>query len=215
LRAANHEVRESLPKRRHIEQITGAAYNGSVEVIHLLDLLVNRVGPNAIAKKVTRPLNGLKVASYYGCLLSRPPQVSAFESPDQPVSMDQLLEAVGAAPVDWPYKTECCGASLSITDPTVTSRLGKKLLEMARAAGADCISVACPLCQMNLDLRQSDALATAASREQLPTLYITQLLGLALGLTPDALGLDALTISADSVIKRQQHASRVQGQISP
>jgi heterodisulfide reductase subunit B len=124
--------------------------------------------------------------------------------------MDDLIETTGATPVDWPYKTECCGASLSITDAAVTARLGKKLLEMARAAGADCISVACPLCQMNLDLRQLDSLA--GSMEPIPALYITQLLGFALGLTSDALGLEALTISADTILKRQSDASLAQGQ---
>jgi heterodisulfide reductase subunit B2 len=214
LRVANHEIRNSLTKRRQIEQITNAPYDGSVEVIHLLDLLTNHVGQKAIAQKIKRPLTGLKVASYYGCLLSRPPSISAFESADQPVSMDRLLEAAGAIPVQWPYKTECCGASLSLTDPAITSRLGKKLLEMARTAGADCVSVACPLCQSNLDLRQSDALAAGAG-ETIPVLYVTQLLGLALGLTPEALGLDALSINADKVIKCQQDASLAQGPLSP
>lgn len=215
LRVANHEIRTSAAVRARIEQITGAPYNGSVEVIHLLDLLYNRIDRKTIAAKIQRPLTGLKVAGYYGCLLSRPPTISAFESSEHPVSMDQLLAVAGATPVDWPYKTECCSASLSLTDPAITSRLGKRLIQMARAAGADCISVACPLCQLNLDLRQADALAGEASAEPIPALYITQLLGLALGLAPEALGLEALIISADKVIKRRQQSPSAQGQITP
>lgn len=215
LRFANHQVRSSASERGAIEAITGAPYDGSVEVIHLLDLLINRVGASVIRKKINRPLTGIKVASYYGCLLSRPPSISAFESADHPASMDDLLAAAGATPVQWPYKTECCGASLSLTDPTITSRLGNKLLKMAREASADCLSVACPLCQSNLDLRQSDALAVGAPMEQMPVLYITQLLGLALGLAPEALGLDALSVSADKIIKRQGNEALAQGQTAP
>jgi heterodisulfide reductase subunit B len=215
LRFANHQVRSSASERGKIEEITGASYDGSVEVIHLLDLFTNRVGVSVIRKKIKRPLTGLKVASYYGCLLSRPPAISAFESADHPVSMDELNEAAGATAVQWPYKTECCGASLSLTDPTITSRLGNKLLTMARQAGADCLSVACPLCQSNLDLRQSDALAKSASTEPMPVLYITQLLGLALDLTPDALGLSALSVNADKLIKRREDVALAQGQTAP
>jgi heterodisulfide reductase subunit B2 len=215
LRFANHKVRSSVAERARTEEITGAPYDGSVEVIHLLDLLTNRVGVSVIKKKITRPLAGLKVASYYGCLLSRPPSVSAFESAEHPASMDDLLAAAGATSVPWPYKTECCGASLSLTDSTITSRLGNKLLKMAREAGADCLSVACPLCQSNLDLRQPDALAAGGSMEPIPVLYITQLLGLALGLTPEALGLEALSVRADKVIQRQQEVALAQGHTAP
>ena len=123
----------------------------------MLDVLVNRFGLDGIRQKVQRPLAGLRVACYYGCLLTRPPEVVAFDNPENPTCMDDLVAAIGAEPVAWPYKTECCGASLSITQSKVVGRLGRKLLSMARQAGARCIVVACPLCQLNLDLRQSDA----------------------------------------------------------
>ncbi len=97
------------------------------------------------------------MACYYGCLLSRPPEIVAFDNPEHPTCMDNLLLAAGAEPVAWPYDTECCGASLSMTRTGVVNRLAHKLLSMARQAGADCIAVACPLCQVNLDLRQTDA----------------------------------------------------------
>ena len=162
-------------------------------------MLVNRFGVEAIRPKVTRPLAGLRVASYYGCLLSRPPEVVAFDNAEHPTCMDELVAAAGAEPIDWPYKTECCGASLSMTDASVVSRLGYKLLSMAQQAGAECIVVACPLCQMNLDLRQVDARKIYGEINQMPVLYITQLLGLALGLSPEELGLKALSVSAESL----------------
>ena len=106
--------------------------------------------------------------------------------------MDELVAAAGAESVDWPFKTECCGASLSMTHSAVVSRLAHRLLCMAREAGADCLAVACPLCQVNLDLRQADAGKAHGPLRPMPVLYVTQLLGLALGLPREALGIDAL-----------------------
>ena len=199
LRTANHKVQHDAEERQRTERITGRPYDGSVAVHHLVDVLVNRFGVEAIRPKVTRPLAGLRVASYYGCLLSRPPEVVAFDNAEHPTCMDELVAAAGAEPIDWPYKTECCGASLSMTDASVVSRLGYKLLSMAQQAGAECIVVACPLCQMNLDLRQVDARKIYGEINQMPVLYITQLLGLALGLSPEELGLKALSVSAESL----------------
>ena len=166
----------------------------------MLDVLVNRFGLEGIQRKVQRPLAGLRVACYYGCLLTRPPEIVAFDNPENPTCMDDLVATLGAEPVAWPYKTECCGASLSITQSKVVGRLGHKLLAMARQAGARCIVVACPLCQLNLDLRQADAAKAGDDIPATPILYVTQLLGLALGIPAKELGLDALSISADSLL---------------
>jgi heterodisulfide reductase subunit B len=149
------------------------------------------------------------VASYYGCLLARPPEIAAFENPDQPVSIDDLAAVTGAEPVDWPYKTECCGASLSMTHTDVVRRLSHRLLSMAHEAGAECVIVACPMCQVNLDLRQPDAVRAYGPIPEMPVLYITQLLGLALGLTPKELGLDALTISPTRLLKHRRRETMV------
>jgi heterodisulfide reductase subunit B2 len=199
LRTANHVVCHEPEERARAERITGKPYDGKVEVHHVLDVLVNRLGLKAVRAKIQRQLTGLRVASYYGCLLTRPPGIVAFDNAEHPTCMDELVSAAGAEPVDWPYKTECCGASLSMTHLGVTTRLGHRLLSMARRAGAECIVVACPLCQVNLDLRQADAGKAHGELPATPVLYITQLLGLALGLTPDALGINALTVSADSL----------------
>ena len=140
------------------------------------------------------------MACYYGCLLTRPPEVVAFDNAENPSCMETLVRALGAEPVEWPYRTECCGASLSMTQSSVVCRLGHRLVSMARQAGAQCIAVACPLCQVNLDLRQADAAKAHGSLPETPVLYITQLLGLALGLSADELGLSALSVSADSLL---------------
>jgi heterodisulfide reductase subunit B len=155
-----------------------------------------------VRAKVQQPLKGLRVACYYGCLLTRPPDVVAFDDAEHPACMDEMLEAAGAETVDWPYKTECCGAALSITRPDAVGRLGHRLLSMARQAGAECLAVACPMCQANLDLRQSDAVEAHGDLAATPVLYVTQLLGLALGLSSDELGLDALTVGATSLLQQ-------------
>lgn len=200
LRHANHKIRTQPDERERAQRLTQKPYDGSVAVHHVLDVLVNHVGLEAVREKVARPLGGLKVACYYGCLLSRPPEVVAFDDPEHPTCMDDLVRACGAESVEWPYKTECCGASLAITHTDVVNRLGHRIVAMAREAGAECVVVACPLCQMNLDLRQADSRKAHGDFPATPVPYVTQLLGLALGLSPKDLGLRALTVSADALI---------------
>ncbi len=200
LRTANYKVQNDPEERAQAEKIIGKSYDGQTPVRHILDVLMNEYGPDPIRAKVKKSMGGLKVASYYGCLLSRPPEVVAFDDPDRPTSMDELAAAAGATPVEWPYKTECCGASLSLTNSDVVCRLGHKIISMAREASAECLVVACPLCQANLDLRQPDANKIFGDLPETPVLYITQLLGLALGVSAEELGLDALSVSATPLL---------------
>jgi heterodisulfide reductase subunit B2 len=211
LRTANHAVSNEPDERIRSERVTGKPYAGDVEVHHILDALVNHYGIEPIRQRVSRPLAGLRVACYYGCLLSRPPEIVAFDSAEHPMSMDNLVAALGAEPVQWPYKTECCGASLSITNSSVVNRLSHRLLAMAAEAGAQCIAVACPLCQVNLDLRQADAARAHGQLPAIPVLYITQLAGLALGLSAKDLGLRALTISAEILLSQIDAAPAAAG----
>ena len=200
LRTANNTVLNDPEERSRAERVTGKPYDGRVEVRHLLDVLVNDLGVDAVRAKVRRPLKDVKVACYYGCLLTRPPNIVAFDDAEHPSSMDQLLTAIGAEAVEWPFKTECCGASLSITRSEIVNRLSHRLLSMARQAGADCLAVACPLCESNLDLRQADATKAHGAIPETPVLYITQLVGLALGLSNKDVGLEALTISPEPLL---------------
>jgi heterodisulfide reductase subunit B len=202
LRTANRRISGDPSVRGRAERMTGRPYDGGVEVRHVLDVLVNRLGTNAIRAKVLRPLAGLRVACYYGCLLTRPPDIVAFEDAEHPSSMDALAVAAGAESLEWPYKTECCGAALSMTNSGVVERLAHRILGMASAAGADCLAVACPLCHVNLDLRQADAAKAHGPLKPMPVLYITQLLGLALDLPRENLGLDALTVGADALLAK-------------
>ena len=201
LRTANHVISHQPTEKGRAARITGKPYDGQVPVYHVLDVLVNQYGLSEIRSHVQQPLAGLKVACYYGCLLTRPPEVVAFDNPENPTCMEDLLATLGAEPVSWPYRTECCGASLSMTRPSVVCRLSHRLLSMAGEAGAQCIAVACPLCQVNLDLRQSDAARAHGPLPPMPVLYFTQLMGLALGLSHQDLGLSALSVPADSLLK--------------
>jgi heterodisulfide reductase subunit B len=165
---------------------TGYTYQGGVEVTHLLSTILERAGMAKIEARVKKPLEGLKVACYYGCLMTRPTQVTQAEHPEYPMTMDALLRALGAEPVDWASKTECCGNSLTLTQPSVGEDMTRKILKDASESGADAIVAMCPLCHTNLDLRQR---ALGLSEER-PVFYATQLMALAFGLGPEATLLD-------------------------
>lgn len=169
----------------------------NVAVHSLLDTLTNQVGLAQIRQRVTKPLAGLKVACYYGCLLTRPPKVTQAENPEYPQIMDHLMSALGATPVDWGSKTACCGASLSLTRTEIALDLSARIIADARAAGADAVVVACPLCHTNLDGRQHQMTLTphpsppgrGERGEGVPVLYLTQLMALAFGLGEKAAAL--------------------------
>lgn len=201
-RTTNNVISENDTARETVEAITGQPYHGGVDVRHILDVLVNDVGLKKIREKVKQPLKGLKVACYYGCLLTRPQKVVAFDNPENPMVMDDLLQALGAETVEWPYKTECCGASHAIPNPEVVERLSHRILAMAREAGADCLAVACQMCQMNLDLGQTAATKKHGDLEETPVFYATQLLGLALGLSPERVGLRALIVNPKLILDK-------------
>jgi heterodisulfide reductase subunit B len=202
LKAANHEIARDAKVRRQVADIIGADYDGRTPVRHLLEILARDIGPEKIAEHVKRPLAGLKAVSYYGCLLSRPPEVTNFDDAENPVLMDQVVAACGAEALDWPHKTECCGASYSITDVGIVQSLTREILAMAKASGADCIVTACPLCQLNLDMRQKEIEAKFGESYGLPVFYFTQVLGLALGLDAKALGLSSLVVDPTALVSR-------------
>jgi heterodisulfide reductase subunit B len=158
-----------------LEDILDFQFTGEIAVRPLLDVLVNQVGLEAIKARVVKPLKGLKAVSYYGCLLLRPPEVTQFENPDHPVYMDQILETIGAQALPWSYATDCCGGGLTLTKADVAARLVNGLAEHAAEAGAQVMVTSCPLCQMNLEMRQSG--------EKMPVLYITEIIALAFGLS--------------------------------
>lgn len=168
---------------------TGLEYTGSSEVTHLLWAIIRDYGLDNLQKKVVRPLKGLKVAGYYGCHILRPPQIMNFEDYAKPYSLEALIEALGAQPVDFDAKLKCCGFhAVFPAEDSVHKMTGESNLS-AINAGADCMVTPCPLCQMQLDMYQPEGKAAVKTDKDIPVLHLSQLIGLALGLTPDALGM--------------------------
>lgn len=156
-------------------------------ISHVLDVLADADVLLRLAAQVRRPLTGLRAVCYYGCLTSRPPRLTGAADYEDPQSMDQLLVAAGAAVMPWSFKTDCCGASLTLTRSDIVVRLVDRLLGMAQEAGADCVVVACSMCQANLDARQRQTQVAGSDRPGIPVFYVTELLALAMDL-PGARG---------------------------
>jgi heterodisulfide reductase subunit B2 len=154
-------------------------------ILSLLELLVDEDLPDRIKGMIKRPLTGLKMVGYYGCLLVRPPKVTGAKKYENPEEMDRLLSLMGAEMIPWSYKTDCCGGSLVLSRTDIVQRLTRKLFDKALEAGAEAIAAACPLCQSNLDTRQEEISGEAGKKYELPILYFTELIGLSLG-HPDA-----------------------------
>jgi heterodisulfide reductase subunit B len=186
---------------RHKFAQAGEPSNGepAVRVSNLMETILGHVGTQGVAAKVRRPLGGLKVVCYYGCVLTRPPEVTGAERPEDPIEMDRLMKAIGADVVDWSYKTSCCGAVHSLIRKDIVLTLSKELIEHARAAGADAIAVACPLCHANLDARQTQM----DLDEPMPVLYFTQLMAIAMGLSEEAAALDDNLIDARPLLRER------------
>ena len=209
MKTANHEVSASPEIRQQVSEATGRDYDGSVAVRHFIEVLLEDVGTERLRRSLRKSLNGLKVVCYYGCFLVRPPDITRFDDPENPTSLDRLVTAMGGESLDWPHKVECCGGGLNLTRTDVLARLSGSIIEMAKATGADCIAVACPMCQASLDLRRKDIEKETGRHYDLPVLYITQLLGLCLDIPPQELGLNRLMVSPANVIKTIEAAAQL------
>ena len=195
-----HEVEENEQIAGDVRAVVGRAYNGGVEVQNLIDVYHDAVGLDELAAKVTKPFAGLKIACYYGCLLTRPPKVTLADDPEYPMHMDEVVKALGCTPVDWNYKTDCCGASLALTEQQIVDDLVTRILTDAKAWGAEAVSVACPLCQVNLDGRQTEIMRTQKDWQPIPVVFLSQLVGRALGLSEKELGLKKHLIDITAVM---------------
>jgi heterodisulfide reductase subunit B len=169
----NHDLKKNDALRQKIETLIEMPYKGNVEVKHLLEVFAKEVGLEEVKKRVKKPLKGLKLAAYYGCYLVRPPDVTQFDNPEQPMLMDNLLAAIGAEPVDYTHKVECCGGSLLLGRIDIVQKLVNDICQAALDAGAQAIVTACPLCMANLDTRQP--------KTKVPIIHFSELTGLALG----------------------------------
>ncbi len=196
-KAADHEARTDPDIKARLDADLGYSYRGEVAIRSVSEWLARTVGADAIRARVTRPLEGLRVVSYYGCLLTRPPEVTGHPHPEYPTELDEVCDALGAESLDWDDKTTCCGGSLAVPAKDVMLKLSQDIVEHAQAAGADVIVVACPLCDSNLDSRQ---IQMEGLEHRIPVLYVTQLTALAFGLGPEAAGLDKKIVDPTPVL---------------
>jgi heterodisulfide reductase subunit B2 len=181
-----HELNKDQVLKSRISEVIGLKISGSVRLINVIQLLDKFIAP-LLESRVIKPFSK-KVACYYGCLLVRPNNVLHFDREEEPQSMDVLMAKVGAKPVDWAFKTECCGAGLSVSRTNTVARLSGKIIQDATERGAEAIIVACPMCHSNLDMRRGNINKYLGFKSSIPVLYITQAVGMAVGLDPMELG---------------------------
>jgi heterodisulfide reductase subunit B2 len=203
LKFTQHTLGKNEAKRNQVEKAIDAPVSLSGKVKHLVDILAHDFGLERLAAAVKKPLSGLTIACYYGCLLTRPPDVPDLDECEAPTIMENLLGSVGAATVSWTHRMECCGANFTLSRPGVVIQLTNAILDSARAADADCVVVACPLCHGNLDIRQREIERIYKTKYGMPVFYITQLVGLAVGLSADKLGLEALIVDPMPLLKKK------------
>jgi heterodisulfide reductase subunit B len=199
----NHRLKREPDLRKKLDEILGAAglrYQGKTRVRHLLDVVANDIGVEAVTKRVERKLSGLKVVPYYGCQTVRP--YGEYDGPYLPNSMDKLIEAVGAETYPYLWKTICCGGVLMTTEKSIGRKLVADLLGAAK--GADCIVTVCPMCQMNLDAYQGEAAAELGMKVRIPVLFLTQLMGLAFNLPEKDLLLGQNIASVRGLLRQLQ-----------
>jgi heterodisulfide reductase subunit B len=196
----SEENREKLSKAL---EGTGIEVKGEVRVKHVLDVLVNDLGVERLAEKVVEPLEGLRVVPYYGCYIVRPPGKESFDDVENPTSMDKIILALGATVLPFTRKTRCCGAPVMMSNEGEMHRLSYEIIREAKEAGAQAIVVACPMCHFSLDAKQPEIEKHLGEQLGMPVLYITQLIGLALGLEPYAeLGLDKNIVSTEKIVQK-------------
>ncbi len=174
---AENELRKDPDLKARIAEDIGMNLELPQKPRHVLDVLHRDVGIAAIGEKVKKPLRGLKVVTYYGCYLVRPPEITGFDDPENPTAMDKIMEALGAQVIDWSFKIDCCGGGLAIVAPEIVKKLTGKIAQAASELGADTIVTACSICQANLDMRQPKS----GGFHPLPVFYFSELSALAFG----------------------------------
>lgn len=200
LKYVSKRCQEETQFRDLVNQTLDEPYTGGIGVKSLLQVFSETVDPQNLSSLVKHPLAGMKIAPYYGCLTVRPAEITEFDDAENPTSMDKLLRICGAEIVDFPFKTECCGAAYALARREVVIRLSGTILDLAIAQGANAIAVACPLCHQNLDLRQGQIEVTRRQKFGIPIYYFTQLIGLALGFSVKDMGIDRHAVDATRLV---------------
>lgn len=193
LSVAQHEINEKPELKERVSEIIGMPIQGNVKILNVMQFVLKYIA-DKIEEKVVKPFEH-KVVCYYGCLLVRPHEILQFDRLEDPQSMDNLMRKIGAESMDWGYKTECCGAGFSVSRTDIVAKLSGRIVKDAADRGAEAIIVACPMCQSNLDMRRPHINSYLQTQIDTPVLYITQAIGLAIGLDRNALGLKKLFVA--------------------
>ena len=189
LKRTNGVVRDDKERRGILNDFMEEEYDGSIDVVHFLEILRDTIGFNKVKEAVKRPLKGIKAGAYYGCMLLRPEEVK-IDDVEAPTILEDLLKAMGCKPVDFPNRIECCGAHLAMGNEDVVVRLSGNVMTSAADEGAEMIVTSCPLCQYNLEKSQKRLIKEVSGYRALPIVYFTQILGLALGQSDEVVGFD-------------------------
>jgi heterodisulfide reductase subunit B len=175
---------------------------GSLTIRHLLDVIINDIGLDTVKQKVTRPLKGLRVAPYLGCMVPRPDYEHRWSNPEYPTELDRLLKVLGAEVIDFPLKTHCCGGHMTQIGPETAFELIRRLIHAASEYQADLMVTLCPMCQMNVDAFQGETNAFFHTNYHMPILFFTQLIGLAFGKEPKELGIGTELVDARTALAK-------------
>lgn len=189
LMKARCALANSSELRRSMSEIVELDVQGTTQVLNLIQVF-QKIGLEQIEKNLVRPLAAFRPACYYGCLLTRPAITLQFDDCEQPSSMEAIVKLLGAQPVEWNYKTECCGAGMTMADEDTVLDLSHKILTNAAEHGANCLVVACPMCHVNLDMKQPDIDRRFGCRHDMTVYYLSDLVGLAMGIDERTLGID-------------------------
>ncbi len=199
LMVTQHEMAHQPALATKVKEIIGLPYQGKTRIINVIQL-IQKYMLDQVEDKMYRPFE-YKSASYYGCLLVRPHSILQFDRPEDPVTMDEIIRKIGGTPVEWEFKVECCGAGMSVSRTDLVGKLSGKVVDNAVYRGAEVIIVACPMCHSNLDMRRVDINKYLGKNLQIPVLYITQAMGLAMGCSEKELGLHRHFVPADLPVR--------------
>jgi heterodisulfide reductase subunit B len=199
-RTSEEMARHDQGLREKLEELIDMEFKADTSTISVLEWLEREVGLDKIKSKVSRSLKGMKAACYYGCLLVRPVEHTGYDDPEDPQSMDRIVNALGAECVDWAFKTECCGASIATSRPEIGARMIYEVIRNAQKAGAECLVTACPLCMLNLDMRQGGTAKTMGATLNMPVYYVTELVAIAAGVAPREVGVNRHFVEAETYL---------------
>ena len=205
LRKSNKKLSDNEGYRAEVNAVLesgGHTYHGGVAVTHILYVIIKEVGIDNLRDMVKKPLTDLRIAPFYGCYILRPADIMGIDDPDNPTSMERVIDALGATPVDYSGKTRCCGFPIGLENEEASFKMAGKHIGEAKDKSADCMVTPCPLCHMNLDLQQPGVSRVINRQLDMPILYLPQMVGLALGISPKELGFNKHMIPTQNVLAK-------------